>query len=866
MQTENLLNLKIHKLTNAQYDREKEAGNLDPTALYLTPDNSFEVNPETFYITAGQRPDDLIGEKATAEGHWNSATGWGSHAEGGETIASGTCSHAEGESSVASGYASHAEGGESKAISVYAHAEGMATIASSKGAHSEGCITHAMGQAAHAEGLSTSGNSNITAETPYNDIITAWNKVKFTLARGEGAHAEGKDTLAFGDYAHTEGEFAIARGKAAHAEGTETQALQNSAHAEGEASVAEGQASHAEGFNANAISDFSHAEGYFATVAGIAAHAEGFSNKAYGGASHAEGLNTESRGAYSHAEGNNTATGGSSAHAEGESTVQPIDEFGVEILDADHEGIRTAWGTKKFTLANGKGAHAEGYNTLAINKAAHAEGESTIAIGPSAHAEGYSTEAIEDYSHAEGFYTRACGGCAHTEGVFNTAVGSGSHAEGHGSSSAATVDGFLSSKGYNNFDYFLSSAAATGSEGALDAIWQEFIAAMNTSSDTESKGFSAVIGKGAHGEGIDNIAFGKASHAEGKFNRAYGDFSHVEGGSGNIASGIGSHAEGQSTTASGICSHAEGQSTTVSGICSHAEGANTKANGNASHAEGYWAKASGDYSHAAGIATTAAAHQYVIGHYNLAKTQGSDPNSANNGKAGTAFIIGNGYGNPAQGTYISQSNAFRVDYNGKVYSGATGTSIINVSSSATNAAAYNSGAADYAELFEWTDKNINNEDRRGYFVTMDGENIRIANPGDYLLGIISSCATVLGNNPEDWNGRYIRDDFGCVLTEEFECEEVVVDEETGEEKTVMTTGLRYKENPDYDPNIMYIERDKRPEWAAVGMLGVLLVRDDGTCQVNGYCTVAEGGIATASETGYRVIKRVNDHMVKVIFR
>jgi hypothetical protein len=40
MKTENLSTLKIHKLTQAQYDRELEAGNLDTTALYLTPDAS----------------------------------------------------------------------------------------------------------------------------------------------------------------------------------------------------------------------------------------------------------------------------------------------------------------------------------------------------------------------------------------------------------------------------------------------------------------------------------------------------------------------------------------------------------------------------------------------------------------------------------------------------------------------------------------------------------------------------------------------------------------------------------------------------------------------------------------------------------
>lgn len=38
MITNNLSTLKIHKLSQNQYDREKAAGNLDSTALYLTPD------------------------------------------------------------------------------------------------------------------------------------------------------------------------------------------------------------------------------------------------------------------------------------------------------------------------------------------------------------------------------------------------------------------------------------------------------------------------------------------------------------------------------------------------------------------------------------------------------------------------------------------------------------------------------------------------------------------------------------------------------------------------------------------------------------------------------------------------------------
>lgn len=40
MITENLSTLKIHKLMQAQYDRELATGNLDENALYLTPDDT----------------------------------------------------------------------------------------------------------------------------------------------------------------------------------------------------------------------------------------------------------------------------------------------------------------------------------------------------------------------------------------------------------------------------------------------------------------------------------------------------------------------------------------------------------------------------------------------------------------------------------------------------------------------------------------------------------------------------------------------------------------------------------------------------------------------------------------------------------
>lgn len=40
MTTQNVSTLKIHKLTQEQYDRELAAGNIDPLALYLTPEDA----------------------------------------------------------------------------------------------------------------------------------------------------------------------------------------------------------------------------------------------------------------------------------------------------------------------------------------------------------------------------------------------------------------------------------------------------------------------------------------------------------------------------------------------------------------------------------------------------------------------------------------------------------------------------------------------------------------------------------------------------------------------------------------------------------------------------------------------------------
>ena len=162
---------------------------------------------------------------------------------------------------------------------------------------------------------------------------------------------------------------------------------------------------------------------------------------------------------------------------------------------------------------------------------------------------------------------------------------------------------------------------------------------------------------------------------------------------------------------------------------------------------------------------------------------------------------------------------------------------------------YSSNGADYAEYFEWEDSNINNEDRRGLFVTLNGDKIKLASKDDnYILGIISGNPTVIGDSADlYWKDQYKRDIFG-----------IPIYSEESENNLVL--------NPDYDSNKGYIPRSDRKEWDPVGLTGKLICIDDGTCEVNGYCYPSKNGIGTKSDHGYRVMKRIDDTHIQVLVR
>lgn len=267
--------------------------------------------------------------------------------------------------------------------------------------------------------------------------------------------------------------------------------------------------------------------------------------------------------------------------------------------------------------------------------------------------------------------------------------------------------------------------------------------------------------------------------------------------------------------------------------------------GSNSFAEGENTAAPGVCSHAAGYYTTADDYQYVIGKYNVARTA---PTATGQDTTYTdaIFVVGNGVGDDDE----SRSNALRVSSGGRCFSDRFLTT----------------EAADFAELFEWSDGNPEDEDRRGLFVALDGEKIKLASAEDDYIGIISGTPAFVGNSAsEEWHDKYLTDVFGTRLLQEVEIPDEL-DEETGEIIVPAHIVTRFIVNPEYDSSKPYVMRENRQEWDTVGLCGQVVAIDDGTCFAGGYCKPSHDGIGTAADNGYRVMKRIDDNHIKLLIK
>lgn len=223
-------------------------------------------------------------------------------------------------------------------------------------------------------------------------------------------------------------------------------------------------------------------------------------------------------------------------------------------------------------------------------------------------------------------------------------------------------------------------------------------------------------------------------------------------------------------------------------------------------------------------------YAHVIGQFNELEdvTPSTEPTQDNN-----VWVVGNGMNDTERNTVA------RIQHDGQMFIDGR----------------YRSKGADYAEMFEWEDGNPDNEDRVGLAVSLVGDKIKLADKGEKVIGIVSATPSVVGNDPDKWKNKWETDKFGRIIYENY------IDKRGREQ-------IKPKINPDWNNKEVFIPRDKRPEWDAIGLLGQLLVLDDGSCKVGEYATIDENGTLTHSkeETNILVLKRKDKDLIKILFK
>ncbi len=433
-------------------------------------------------------------------------------------------------------------------------------------------------------------------------------------------------------------------------------------------------------------------------------------------------------------------------------------------------------------------------------------------------AQGTKTTSVSgNFAHAEGNKTKANGDYSHAEGYESIAESGSSHAEGQFTKTLGLAD-------HTEGCHTVSVGASAHAEGYGSLISEDIIEIKSTTTNTITFNTTDNISSATFNKLMSGSKIGIMNYSYYDNNVVYATITSVD------------------TTNKKVTLNQNLPTSNFTPYFAFAIPTVNVTSCRAAHAEGYFKKAA----HSQGCFTIAGGnYQTVMGQLNKISTTSNDK-----------LIIGNG------STPNARSNCLRVTDTNGVYSNST----------------FKSSGADYAEMLEWLDGNVEKEDRTGLFVTLEKDKIRVATPeDDYILGIVSACPSVCGDVRDDtWANMHLTNIYGQPILEEVKIpertENIVTINEEGEEVTETVvieqahTEIRQKLNPEYDNTQEYIPRSERPEWDAVGILGKLVAIDDGSCEENGWCKVGEGGIATISKqkTRFRVMKRLDQNHIKLL--
>ncbi len=172
------------------------------------------------------------------------------------------------------------------------------------------------------------------------------------------------------------------------------------------------------------------------------------------------------------------------------------------------------------------------------------------------------------------------------------------------------------------------------------------------------------------------------------------------------------------------------------------------------------------------------------------------------------------------------------------------------------------GPADYAEVFENTTPG---ELPVGSLIARIGRKVRLAQPGDRLLGVVSVAPAVIGNAaPFEWQGRWQRDEFGRPIMVMVPWAKTKKQDDAGKSyngpadrvpkgiKVDKFNKARRVLREDWDKDRTYSPRAERPnEWTKVGLLGQLCVRVDATVLEGDDIMPGPDGLGTQGESDLR---------------
>ena len=187
----------------------------------------------------------------------------------------------------------------------------------------------------------------------------------------------------------------------------------------------------------------------------------------------------------------------------------------------------------------------------------------------------------------------------------------------------------------------------------------------------------------------------------------------------------------------------------------------------------------------------------------------------------------------------------------------------------------------YSEMYEWSELFKYDIVPYGRFVTFDDNDhgkIRLGHTSDYIIGVTTINTVCTSDDPEEWQGKYLCNEYGdCFLQEKDKAVAVNAYDDINEMPYIAT----YKDtevvpvvNEQFDKSRIYKKRSDRPEWVRVNLLGKCIVVDDGTCQPGQLCTVGENGIAVPIETPnnwpfvnkFRVIDRLTENTIMIFYK